>query len=92
MWNTFFEYDGRGYLFEPEYTDEELLAQDAERMARTEEQQPEAASRLRSTETWRCSCGHCIAMTTEEDSLCCEEWDLVQAGPDGSQGDGHCFA
>ena len=31
------QYDGRGYLFEPEYTDEELLAQEAARIAETGE-------------------------------------------------------
>lgn len=45
----FFEFDDRGYLFEPEFTDEELLAQDVERTAQTREQAEDAASRARCT-------------------------------------------
>jgi len=74
--------DPEPYLFEPEYTDEELQVLDAER-ARREAESSEAAEqqgaegRWRSGEDWRCSCGACQPMPTEVKSFCCTEWDLV---------------
>ncbi|ROL49442.1 hypothetical protein DPX16_15768 [Anabarilius grahami] len=63
------------YLFEPEYTDEELRAMEE---APTQ-QQPlsQASERRRAMETWWCKCLHCHTMPTELESLCCTEWDIV---------------
>lgn len=63
------------YLFEPEYTDEELRAMEE---APTQ-QQPlsQASERQRAMETWWCKCLHCHTMPTELESLCCTEWDIV---------------
>ncbi|XP_061877782.1 uncharacterized protein LOC133630284 [Entelurus aequoreus] len=77
-----FDFDGRPYLFEPEYTDEEL--QEIEERTRRDGvgQQAEgtepAAARLRNTGNWWCSCGCCVLLPTEEECLCCREWDLLQ--------------
>ena len=74
------EFDGRSYLFEPEYTDEELLAlenESAEREVQRAEQAV-AASQPGTSVTWWCSCGCCVQMDTEEESLCCKEWDIIQ--------------
>ncbi|CAL8397646.1 unnamed protein product [Boreogadus saida] len=60
-----FEFDGRGYLFEPEYTQEELREMEA----------AEAVPRI--TGNWWCACGKCRQMPTEVESRCCTEWDLV---------------
>lgn len=72
-----FEYDGRPYRFEPEYTDEEILERRLRREA--EEQQTRehtASARSRINSTWWCECGHCASMTTEEECLCCLQWGL----------------
>lgn len=72
-----FEYDGRPYRFEPEYTDEELFER---RMRRQREEQlareQQTAARPRIDANWWCSCGQCSTMPTEEECLCCSEWDL----------------
>ena len=61
----YIEFDGRGYRFEPEYTDEELRQMEMEARA---PEAPEAP----------CACGQCRQMQTEEESrCCCTEWDLV---------------
>ena len=73
-----FEYDGRPYLFEPEYTDEELREMEEQTRREREEQEArdEEESRPRINGDWWCCCGHCNAMPTEEESLSCTEWDL----------------
>ncbi len=78
-----FQFDGSPYIFEPEYTDEEL--QDMERRQR-EEQLEEAnlMASTRSTETWWCSRKSCESMPSEQESFCCKEWDLIQSGQEGS--------
>ena len=85
-----FEFDGSPYLFVPEYTDEELLALENERAEREAQraEQAEAASRPRTSATWWCSCGCCVQMDTEEESLCCKEWDIIQ--PTVSQDSAQC--
>ncbi|KAG1928990.1 P2X purinoceptor [Pimephales promelas] len=77
-----FEFDGRPYLFEPEYTDEELASQESERRRQTAEQPADEAnaSTTRISCNWWCLCGCCDPMPTEEESLCCKEWDLLQPG------------
>ena len=73
----FFEYDGCPYRFEPEYTDEELFERRMQR-ERAEQLAREQATtaRPRMGANWWCCCGHCTAMATEEECLCCSEWDL----------------
>ncbi|WP_318304866.1 hypothetical protein [Vibrio sp. Y176] len=39
--------------------------------------QPAAEYRSRALETWWCSCFKCKAMPTDEESLCCSDWELV---------------
>lgn len=72
-----FEYDGCPYRFEPEYTDEELFERRMQR-ERAEQLAREQATtaRPRVGANWWCCCGHCTAMVTEEECLCCSEWDL----------------
>ncbi|ROL40821.1 hypothetical protein DPX16_9815 [Anabarilius grahami] len=56
------------YLFEPEYTEEEI-SQMEETAAATHTSQ--ASGRRRSNETWWCTCGKCQPLPTEEESQCC---------------------
>ncbi|MDG2555406.1 hypothetical protein P7M41_25755 [Vibrio parahaemolyticus] len=80
----FAEFDGRPYLFEPEYTDEELREIEERRRREREAQQVEderggmAAARLRSSGDWWCTCECCAPVPTEEECLCCKEWDRLQ--------------
>ena len=72
-----FEYDGRPYRFEPEYTDEERFERRTQRQR--EEQlarEQQTAARPKIDANWWCSCGQCSTMPTEEECLCCSEWDL----------------
>ena len=88
-----YEFDGRPYLFEPEYTDEELLALENERVDREAQRAEQAvvASRPRTSVTWWCSCGCCVQMDTEEKSLCCKEWDIIcHHMPNMSQDSAQC--
>lgn len=73
-----FEFDGRGYRFGPEYTEEELRQMEMEMEARaTEAPKAPAEAVRRITGSWWCACGECRQMPTEEESVCCTEWDLV---------------
>ncbi|XP_051963680.1 P2X purinoceptor 7-like [Xyrauchen texanus] len=65
------------YLFEPEYTDAELREMEEEAAAAAQTQ-GEATVRQRAQDTWWCSCGQCMAMPTDEESLCCNEWDFAR--------------
>ncbi|XP_059921533.1 P2X purinoceptor 7-like [Gadus macrocephalus] len=69
-----FEFDGRGYRFEPECTQEELREMEA-RATEAPEAPAEAVPRI--TGNWWCACGKCRQMPTEHESRCCTEWDLV---------------
>ena len=54
-----FEYDGRPYRFEPEYTEEEILERRRQREAMEQRDLDMLANtRLRKDSTWWCSCGH----------------------------------
>ncbi|XP_052387742.1 P2X purinoceptor 7 [Carassius gibelio] len=61
------------YLFEPEYTEEEIRQMD-ENAAATHTSQ--ASGRRRSNETWWCTCGKCQPLPTEEESQCCHDWTI----------------
>lgn len=41
------------------------------------EHEPAETSMIRANSTWWCRRGHCTQMTSEEESLCCAEWDQV---------------
>ncbi|XP_065134635.1 P2X purinoceptor 7-like [Paramisgurnus dabryanus] len=76
------DFDGVGYRFEPEYSEEEFLQRKAEfelHLSKESSVTPvaEAAVVSRLTGTWWCSCRKCKQMPTEEESLCCTEWDLL---------------
>ncbi|CAL8254213.1 unnamed protein product [Gadus morhua 'NCC'] len=60
-----FEFDGRGYRFEPEYTQEELREMEA-RATEAPEAPAEAVPRI--TGNWWCACGKCRQMPTEHES------------------------
>lgn len=34
------------------------------------------STRSRKESMWWCTCGHCSVLNTEEECLCCLEWDL----------------
>ena len=64
------------YHLEPEYSDHEDL--DDETLTRafpdlTHELETDIAARVGNTD-W-CCCGHCIAMETERECLCCQEYE-----------------
>ena len=63
------------YMFEPEYTEEELERRDRqEREASTvvAAAVPEGPPRANNTD-W-CECGRCLPMPTEKESICCKRW------------------
>ncbi|KAK7172391.1 hypothetical protein R3I93_004651 [Phoxinus phoxinus] len=61
------------YLFEPEYTEEEIRQME-ETAAATHTSQ--ASCRRRSNETWWCTCGKCQPLPTDEESQCCHDWNI----------------
>jgi len=71
------------YMYEPEYTDEELIEMDAKRSEREKKSVETAApgdaieNRDRTSGDWWCQCRKCIQMPTEDECFCCREWDLV---------------
>lgn len=69
--------DPEPYLFEPEYTEEELAQMDREREETQEDEAAGGTMRTRANSTWWCQCNYCAQMSTEEESFCCTEWDQV---------------
>ncbi|XP_060775114.1 uncharacterized protein LOC132884975 [Neoarius graeffei] len=80
----------KGYLYDPEYTDEEIRQMELERAERErvdrEVEEGEAgaaagagagAARHRVTDKWWCTCSKCEVMQTEVECYCCHEWDLI---------------
>ena len=71
-----------GYLFEPEYTDEEMRERDSEMAAAAaaaaaaavepEVRSPPRLGRPGGADSW-CTCGNCEVMETEAMSFCCHE-------------------
>ena len=81
------ETDVRGYLFEPQYSDEQLRAMEeqeaAEAAATTAEaDDPSAADEepamARAGANWWCLCSNCAPMDTEQESVCCQEFVRCQ--------------
>ena len=67
------------YLYEPEFSEEELRALEIERQEEEVAiaQQPEDV-RMRANTNWWCECGGiCQSMPTEIECLCCGEWDKL---------------
>ncbi|CAL9690980.1 unnamed protein product [Knipowitschia caucasica] len=80
-----FTADPEAYLFEPEYTEEELAQMDHEREQRQERLQTEAIEeRTRANSNWWCKCDCCEKMPNEIESLCCSEWDQVLPSATGA--------
>lgn len=75
--------DVPGYLYEPEYSDEQLRAMEdetAEAAAATDalpaaEEEPAGA---RAGAIWWCLCSNCAPMDTEQESVCCREFQRCQ--------------
>lgn len=61
------------YLLKPEYTESEL----PEMEAASAQTQPQASGKQRVMDMWWCKCGQCQAMPTEQESVCCVNWDIV---------------
>ena len=82
-----FEYEGAGYMFEPEYNDEELNEREEQERVAAQQQadaEPPMQRTLGDASIW-CQCGHCGNMPSEEESMCCfewEEWLQRGGGPD----------
>ncbi|KAK7162541.1 hypothetical protein R3I93_006766 [Phoxinus phoxinus] len=72
-----FVIDPEPYLFEPEYTEEELALMDREREERYEPEQTGAGERTWANSNWWYKCDCCEQMPTEIESLRCSEWDQV---------------
>lgn len=74
--------DPEPYLYEPEYTQEEIMQRRQERERQERERQERhteqsAQSQTRCDSNWWCRCGGCQPMPTEMESFCCTEWDRV---------------
>lgn len=61
------------YLFEPEYTDNELRQMEE---TATATRLSQAIVRPRSNETWWCTCSKCQPLPTEQECQCCHEWTI----------------
>lgn len=70
--------DPEPYLYEPEFTPEEVEQRRKEREER-EKQRGQAGQSVQSRcdSNWWCLCGGCQPMPTEMKSFCCLEWDMV---------------
>ncbi len=77
--DEFLDFDGRPYLFEPEYTEEELQEQDERRRA----MEGQTEDQCRRARTLWCVCGYCEPMDTKAECLCCQESDLFHVVMDG---------
>ncbi|CAK6969982.1 uncharacterized protein LOC120555826 [Scomber scombrus] len=80
-------FEGRPYLFEPEYTEEELAEMEENRRAAEEAVEitgvPHTPNRCEGD--WWCSCGQCQPMATEKECLCCRESDVFRHGLENSE-------
>lgn len=73
-----FTLEPRGYLYEPEFTEEELLQMETRQAERDrEETSVENVAQERIGNTQWCECMNCISMPTDPESYCCHEWNLV---------------
>ena len=65
----------QGYLYEPEYSEEELRRIEEEAAAAAAEQAlPVAEEPDRAGVNWWCTCLLCSPMETHKESLCCSEF------------------
>ena len=76
------ESDFRGYLYEPQYSDEQLQLieeQEAAAAATAEAEgltvADEEPGMARAGADWWCLCAHCSPMDTEVESVCCKEFE-----------------
>lgn len=83
---SFSSEDAQPYLYEPEYSEEELARlQDIAINATPIEVQ------ARVDTNWWCKCGGiCPAMSTEMESFCCVEWEIILPSMTGHTTAGHC--
>ncbi|XP_055065270.1 uncharacterized protein [Misgurnus anguillicaudatus] len=70
------EYEG--YLFEPEYSPDEIRQRREQQQAALASSAIVASERSRADSSWWCSCQHCPQQRTEVESLCCQEWNRGQ--------------
>lgn len=82
-----FDSEPKGYMYEPEYTDDELRQMELDRAERERVDREAtveaeagatagpAVSRL-ADKSW-CTCSKCEIMQTEVECYCCHEWELV---------------
>ncbi|CAL8342984.1 unnamed protein product [Merluccius merluccius] len=77
----------RGYLYEPQYSDEQLRAMEEQEAAEAAAATAEAGdlpavdeepAMARARADWWCLCSHCAPMDTEQESVCCREFQRCQ--------------
>ncbi|CAL8397898.1 unnamed protein product [Boreogadus saida] len=82
--------DVRGYLYEPQYSDEQLKllgGQEGAAAAATAEADDlpvadEAPGMARAGADWWCLCSHCAPMDIEVGSVCCQDFQRCRFLPD----------
>ena len=89
------------YLYEPEYTEEELEEREAAAAgaaaasAATSVDSAAPEPERRANSNAHCKCGRCPPMPTEKESLCCREWDraqfILEDLPAAIEGTGPCM-
>ena len=81
------ETDVRGYLYEPQYSDEQLRAMEEQEAAEAAVATAEAddlpaadeePTMARAGADWWCLCYHCAPMATEQESVRCREFQRCQ--------------
>ena len=87
------ETDVRGYLYEPQYSDEQLRVMEEQEAAEAATDTAEAdalpaadhlpaadeePATARAGADWWCLCSHCPPIDTEQESVCCREFQRCQ--------------
>ena len=73
-----FDYGPAPYMYEPEYTDEELIQMESEAIVQEQVDADLSDARRRHLEApheW-CKCNNCAKMPKDEECLCCAEFYL----------------